>query len=207
MSKEPPSRAHALADHPEAVGVLAHVPESSSDAPTLPGATYPDRMLANDMGSPLLDAILSDAEQDLRSLVVIDKEQVTWLLIDAPAAEDEGIVAEAVAEMEGVVARGDGTGALARFASPAAAVGTWLALAAWTGTEVRGAAVSGYCHRAELVGATLAELPDLLAPAGAGELWVSFEIATSVDLNDERFSVERIERGSLVPASCRLTLR
>ena len=57
--------------------------------------------------------------------------------------------------------------ALGRFANPAAAIGTWLTLAAWTGPEVRGAAVSGYCHRAELVGATLAELPDLLEPGAA----------------------------------------
>jgi len=159
------------------------------------------------MGMSSLDSILSDAEADLRSLVVLDREPVTWLLIDAPAADGEGIVTEAVSQMEGVVARIDGTAALARFASPAAAVGTWLTLAAWTDAEVRGAAVSGYCHRAELVGATLAELPDLVAPAGAGELWVSFEIATAVDLNDERFSVERIDRGALVPASCRLILR
>jgi hypothetical protein len=161
----------------------------------------------DEMGSMSLDTILSEAEEDLRSLVVIDKEPVTWLLIDAPGADGEAIVEEAIGRMDGVVAGSNGTAALARFASPAAAVGTWLALAAWTDTDVRGAAVSGYCHRAELVGATLAELPDLLAPAGAGELWVSFEIATAVDLNDERFSVERIDRGALVPASCRLTLR
>jgi hypothetical protein len=36
---------------------------------------------------------------------------------------------------------------------------------------------------------------------------VSFEIATAVDLNDERFTVERIDRGALVPASCKLTIR
>jgi len=164
-------------------------------------------MLANDMGTTSLDTVLSGAEQDLRSLVVIDKEPVTWLLIDAPAADGEGIVAEAVRQMDGVVARIESTAALARFASPAAAIGTWLTLAAWTDTDVRGAAVSGYCHRAELVGATLAELPDLLHAAGPGELWVSFEIATAVDLNDERFTVERIDRGALVPASCRLALR
>jgi hypothetical protein len=165
-------------------------------------------MLANDMGSTALDTLLSEAEGDLRSLVVIDKEPVTWLLIDAPAADGTGgIVEEAVKQMEGVVAKTSGTAALARFASPAAAVGTWLALAAWTDSTVQGAAVSGYCHRAELVGATLAELPELLTPAAAGELWVSFEIATAVDLNDERFSVERIDRGALVPASCKLTLR
>jgi hypothetical protein len=163
-------------------------------------------MLANDM-TTAFDTILSEAEADLRSLVVIDKEPVTWLLVDAPGAEGDGIVTEAVGQMDGIVAKAAGTAALARFASPASAVGTWLALAAWTETDVRGAAVSGYCHRAELVGATLAELPDLLAPGGAGELWVSFEIATAVDLNDERFSVERIDRGALVPASCKLTLR
>lgn len=164
-------------------------------------------MLADDMGSTSLETVLSAAEQDLRSLVVIDKEPVTWLLIDAPAADGEGIVAEAIGQMEGAVAKFDATAALARFALPAAAIGTWLTLAAWTDMDVRGAAVSGYCHRAELVGATLAELPDLLAAAGPGELWVSFEIATAVDLNDERFTVERIDRGALVPASCRLTLR
>jgi hypothetical protein len=159
------------------------------------------------MDATALDDVLSEAEQDLRSLVVIDKEPVTWLLIEAPSADGEGLVEEAVEQMGGTVARINGTAALTRFPSPAAAVGTWLTLAAWTDTDVRGAAVSGYCHRAELVGATLAELPDLLAPAEPGELWVSFEIATAVDLNDERFAVERIERGALVPASCKLTIR
>jgi hypothetical protein len=158
------------------------------------------------MGATTLDALLTEAENDLRSLVVIDKEPVTWLLIDAPAASD-GMVTEAIGQMDGMVARAADTAALGRFASPAGAVGTWLTLAAWTDSDVRGAAVSGYCHRAELVGATLAELPDLLAPSGEGELWVSFEVATAVDLNDERFSVERIDRGALVPASCKLTLR
>ena len=159
------------------------------------------------MGATSLDDVLSEAERDLRSLVVLDKEPVTWLLIEAPSADGDGLVAEAVDQMEGTVARVDDTAVLARFASPAAAVGTWLTLAAWTDTDVRGAAVSGYCHRAELVGATLAELPDLLAPAEPGELWVTFEIATAVDLNDERFLVERIDRGALVPASCKLTIR
>jgi hypothetical protein len=164
-------------------------------------------MLGNGMGATVLDTLLSDAEDDLRSLVVLDKEPVTWLLIEAPSADDDGLLSEAVEQMTGTVAKIRATGALARFANPAAAVGTWLTLAAWTDTAVRGAAVSGYCHRAELVGATLAELPDLLGQASPGELWVSFEIATAVDLNDERFSVERIDRGALVPASCKLTLR
>jgi len=160
------------------------------------------------METTLLETLLADADADLRSLVVIDKDPVTWLLIDAPAAGTEGGTAsEAVEQMGGTVAKASGTAALARFANGAAAIGTWLTLAAWTNADVRGAAVSGYCHRAELVGATLAELPDLLALAQPGELWVSFELATAVDLNDERFSVERIDRGSLVPASCKLALR
>jgi hypothetical protein len=154
-----------------------------------------------------LDIVLAEAERDLRSLVVLDKEPVTWLLIEAPSADGDGLVEEAIVQMGGTVTRLESDAALARFASPASAVGTWLALPAWTDTDVRGAAVSGYCHRAELVGATLAELPDLLAPAQPGELWVSFEIATAVDLNDERFAVERIDRGALVPASCKLTIR
>ncbi|MEP6758923.1 MAG: hypothetical protein ABJB55_06990 [Actinomycetota bacterium] len=160
------------------------------------------------METTLLDAILADADADLRSLVVIDKAPATWLLIDAPSAQDEGsMTGEAVTQMGGTVVRAAGTAALGRFANPAGAIGAWLTLAAWTDVDVRGAAVSGYCHRAELVGATLAELPDLLEPAQPGQLWVSFELATAVDLNDDRFVVERIDRGSLVPASCKLTLR
>lgn len=165
-------------------------------------------MLANDMESPNLDALLADADADLRSLVVIDKEPVTWLAIDAPGAvDDESMPGEAVTQMGGTVALAKGTAVLARFPNAAAAIGAWLTLAAWTGEGVAGAAASGYCHRPELVGATLAELPDLLSPAVPGELWIDFELTTAVDLNDDRFSVERIDRGSLVPASCKLTLR
>ena len=204
MSKEPPSSAHALIDVAQPLRVVTHAAESRPSALAWPPTGNP---YAAAVAAGALDTLLDEAERDLRSLVVIDKEPVTWLLVDAPAADDEGLVAEAVEQMEGTLARIDGTAALARFASPAAAVGTWLTLAAWTDTDVSGAAVSGLCHRAELVGATLAELPDLLAPAGPGELWVSFEIATAVDLNDERFSVERIDRGALVPASCKLTIR
>jgi len=159
------------------------------------------------METDLLETVLAEADADLRSLVVIDKEPVTWLLIDAPSAPDESMTGEAFVQMDGTVVRTSGTAALGRFANPASAIGAWLTLAAWTGPDVRGAAVSGYCHRAELVGATLAELPDLLEPAQHGELWISFELATTVDLNDDRFAVERIDRGQLVPASCKLALR
>ena len=160
------------------------------------------------METTLLAELLSDADADPRALVVIDKEPVTWLLIDAPGAgDDDTMASEAVTQMGGAVTTARATAALARFPNPAAAIGTWLTLASWTGADVRGAAVSGYCHRAELVGATLAELPDLLAPAQPGELWISFELTGAVDLNDDRFAVERIDRGSLVPASCKLTLR
>ena len=99
-------------------------------------------MLGNVMGVTVLDALLADAEQDLRSLVVLDKEPVTWLLIDAPAATDQdGLVPEAVEQMTGTVAKTRDTGALARFTNPAAAVGTWLTMAAWNDGTVRGAAV------------------------------------------------------------------
>jgi hypothetical protein len=164
-------------------------------------------MLANHMKSTHLDALLVEADADPRSLVVIDKDPVTWLAIDAPGAEDRSMPAEAVTQMDGTVALARGTALLARFPNPAAAIGAWLTLAAWTGHNVCGAAATGYCHRPELVSATLAELPDLLAPAGPGELWIDFELTTVVDLNDDRFVVERIDRGSLVPASCKLTLR
>jgi hypothetical protein len=158
------------------------------------------------MPPSLLTELLTEAEEDLRSLVVLDKEPATWLLVEAPAADD-GMCAEAVEQMGGSVARTKDTAVLARFSNAAAAIGTWLTLAAWTDRDVRGAAVSGYGHRAELVGATFAELPELLEPCQPGELWVSFELATSVDLNDQRFTVERIDRGALVPASCKLSLR
>ncbi len=159
------------------------------------------------METSLLETVLAEADADPRGLVVIDAEPVTWLLIDAPSADDDTMTGEAIRQMDGAVMHSAGTAALGRFANPAAAIGAWLTLAAWTSPDVRGAAVSGYCHRAELVGATLAELPDLLEPAQPGELWISFELATSVDLNDDRFAVERIDRGSLVPASCKLALR
>ena len=159
------------------------------------------------METSLLETVLAEADADPRALVVIDAEPVTWLLIDAPGADDDTMTGEAIRQMDGTAMHTAGTAALGRFPNPAAAIGAWLTLAAWTGPAVRGAAVSGYCHRAELVGATLAELPDLLEPAQPGELWISFELATSVDLNDDRFAVERIDRGSLVPASCKLALR
>jgi hypothetical protein len=165
-------------------------------------------MLAKDMENAVVDQLLADADGDLRSLVVIDKDPVTWLVIDAPGAtDDESMASEAVTQMGGVVALARGTAVLARFPNPAAAIGTWLTLASWTGEGVWGAAVSGYCHRPELVSASLAQLPDLLTPAEPGELWIDFELTTAVDLNDDRFTVERIDRGSLVPASCKLALR
>ena len=159
------------------------------------------------MDSAAVDQVLAEADDDVRALVVIDKDPVTWLVVDAPGAEDETMTAEAVSQMGGTVALAHGTAVLARYPNPAAAIGTWLTLATWTGQDVWGAAASGYCHRPELVSATLAQLPDLLSPAQAGELWIDFELTTSVDLNDDRFTVERIDRGSLVPASCKLTLR
>jgi hypothetical protein len=171
-------------------------------------AAIRDRMLANDMENLVVDQLLAEADDDVRSLVVIDKDPVTWLVVDAPGvADDEATPAEAVTQMGGAVAIARGTAVLARFANPAAAIGAWLTLASWTGEEVWGAAASGYCHRPELVSATLAQLPDLLSPAAPGELWIDFELTTAVDLNDDRFTVERIDRGSLVPASCKLTLR
>lgn len=164
-------------------------------------------MLASYMESTLLARLLDDADHDLRSLVVIDKDPVSWLALEAPGATDEEILSEAVSQMGGTASFTRETAVLGRFPNAAAAIGAWLTLAAWTGNAVWGAATSGYCHRAELVGATLAELPDLLEPAGYGELWINFELTTVVDLNDERFRVERIDRGALVPASCKLTLK
>lgn len=164
-------------------------------------------MLTSYMETPLLTRLLEDADHDLRSLVVINKDPVTWVALEAPGATDEDLPSEAVSQMGGSPAFARDIAVLGRFPNAAAAIGAWLTLAAWTGNAVWGAATSGYCHRAELVGATLAELPDLLEPAGYGELWINFELTTVVDLNDDRFSVERIDRGALVPASCKLALK
>jgi hypothetical protein len=154
-----------------------------------------------------IDELLAQADDELRTLVVIDKAPVTWLAIDAPSVGDDDELRAAITQMDGTVALARGTAALARYPNAAAAIGTWLTLATWAGHDVWGAAASGYAHRPELVSATLAQLPDLLAPAQPGELWIDFELTTAVDLNDDRFTVERIDRGSLVPASCKLTLR
>ena len=153
------------------------------------------------------DELLAQADDELRSLVLLDKEPVTWLAIDAPSVGDDDELVASITQMNGTVALARGTAALARYPNAATAIGTWLTLATWTGHDVWGAAASGYAHRPELVSATLAQLPDLLSAAKPGELWIDFEMTTAVDLNDDRFSVERIDRGSLVPASCKLTLR
>src|SRR4051794_41806556 len=102
-------------------------------------------MLATVMGATVLDTLLSDAEDDLRSLVVLDKEPVTWLLIDAPGAGDQGaLVPEAVEQMTGTVAKKRDTGALARFANPAAGVGTRPTPPAWAHPTPRGRPGAGY---------------------------------------------------------------
>jgi hypothetical protein len=187
--------------------VYSLIAEESTQAIRAPLSWANDTVCCPPMDDTALHALLADADADTRSLVVIDKDPLTWLAIVAPGADDDAMPAEAVAQMGGTVALARGTALLARYPNPAAAIGTWLTLAAWTGEEVCGAAVSGYCHRPELVSATLSQLPDLLAPAKPGELWIDFELTTSVDLNDDRFTVERIDRGSLVPASCKLALR
>jgi len=182
--------------------------ESTQRLPRASQAGEPQTVCWPTMENLQVDQVLAEAEDDIRSLVVLDKEPVTWLVMVAPGVgDDQAMAAESVTQMGGTVALSQGQSFLARYPNPAAAIGTWLTLAAWTGHDVWGAAATGYCHRAELVRATFAELPDLLAPAQPGELWIDFELTTAVDLNDDRFTVERIDRGSLVPASCKLTLR
>ena len=171
-SKEPPGRLHAVGDRRQPLRVLAHrrsLPTARAAANYRPDPAGP--YAGQRHGGDRADTLLPDAEADLRSLVVLDEEPVTWLLIEAPGRpiRPPGPGGGRADDRDG---RQD-----PRHRSPGAIHesrrrrGTWLTLAAWTDSAVRGAAVSGYCHRAELVGATLAELPDLLAgqrPASCG---------------------------------------
>ena len=157
------------------------------------------------------DQLLTTTLPDLPSLLVLDQQPVTWLFLEVPdgddAAKPGSIQQQAVEQMEGMMARGLDKAVLARFTNPAAAIGAWITLASWTSPELRGGASYGYGHRADLVRLCIAEAAALANIAGPGELWISFEMTTIVDLNDTRFTVESVDRGRLVPASCKLTIR
>ena len=131
----------------------------------LPARASQDRMLGNDMETTVLDTLLLDAEADLRSLVVIDKEPVTWLLIEAPGAARAGRPRprEAIEQMAGTVAQDPRHGEPwrdSRTPPPRSAPGS-----RWPrGPAPRSAAPP--CRATAIgrswCGATLAELPDLL---------------------------------------------
>ena len=157
------------------------------------------------------DRLLTTTFADLPNLLVLEQQPVTWLFLEVPDGDDASkpgsIQQQAVEQMEGVMAHGLDRAVLARFSNPAAAIGAWITLGSWTSPDLRGGASYGYGHRADLVRLCTAEAAALANIAGPSELWISFEMTTIVDLNDSRFKVESVDRGRLVPASCKLTLR
>jgi hypothetical protein len=158
----------------------------------------------------VFDGLVDELANDLPHLLVLEQEPVGWLFLDAPDAGAASIAgslqAEAVDRMGGTVKGARDTTIVAWFANPAAAIGTWLTLAAWTDDEVRGGLAYGYSHRADLVRLVTAEAAALANSAAAGELWINFELTRVVDLNHPRFRVEKVDQGALIPTSCKLKL-
>ena len=135
-SKEPPCRAHALADRLEAIRVVAHrrgVYRRGSGRLPISAASRPYAGQA--METSLLETVLGRGRR--RSpRPGRDRRGARDLAADRrPGAQDDGtMTGEAIAQMEGAAVRIRlGTAALGRFANPAAAIGAWLTLAAWTG--------------------------------------------------------------------------
>lgn len=167
-------------------------------------------MRAVETGS-VFDGLVDELASDLPHLLVLEQDPIGWLFLDAPGADPSSFAdplqVEAVDRMGGTVRGVKDTAVVAWFANPAAAIGTWLTLAAWTDAEVHGGLAYGYSHRADLLRLVTAEGAALANSAGAGELWISFELTHVVDLNDPRFLVEKVDQGALVPTSCKLLLR
>jgi GNAT superfamily N-acetyltransferase len=142
--------------------------------------------------------------------VIPDPDPVSVLFLDVPgappAAEDGSPQRRAVEGYGGAVLLTDGASFLGWLPNPALAIGTWLVLGE-TYPEVAGGMAQGLAHGYDLLKATTEEAAALAALAGPRQLMIPFELTSTVDLRDPRFSVEGTDRGALVPWSCRLVMR
>lgn len=188
----------------QAFGVLAHregvYPGWRPSPPYAPCVSGRDRF----------DRLHQAALEQLTRLVVPDPDPVTVLFLDTggePEAEPESSVQRAAVEdLGGAVFLTDGSAFMGWLPNPAYAIAVWVRLGA-DRREVHGGLAQGLAHSHDLLRATTEEAAALAWLAGPGELMIPFELTSIVDLRDARFSVERTDKGSLVPWSCRLTLR
>jgi ribosomal protein S18 acetylase RimI-like enzyme len=156
------------------------------------------------------EQLLQTAVDGMSRLVVADPEPVSVVFLDAPGAgdaEEEGSAQRAAVEaLSGAMFLTDGSAFMAWFPNPALAIGAWLGIAE-TSVGARGGLAQGLAHQYDLLRATTEEAAALAWLAHEGELMIPFELTNIVDLRDPRFSVERTDKGSLVPWSCKLKLR
>lgn len=156
------------------------------------------------------ERLLAAATEGLSQLVVPDPEPISVMFLDAPGigdADTEGSIQRQVVEdFGGAIFLTDGPAFMAWLPNPAVAIATWLAVGAET-SAVRGGLAQGLAHSHDLLSATTEEAAALAWLAKPGELMIPFELTNIVDLRDPRFAVERTDKGSLIPWSCKLTLR
>jgi ribosomal protein S18 acetylase RimI-like enzyme len=157
-----------------------------------------------------LERLLAAAIEGLSQLVTPDPEPVTVLFLDAPGLEDakegDSLQHGTVEGFGGAVFLTDGPAFMAWLPNPAIGIATWLAIGAES-PGCFGGLAQGLAHSHDLLRATTEEAAALAWLAKPGELMIPFELTNIVDLRDARFAVERTDKGSLVPWSCKLTLR
>lgn len=158
----------------------------------------------------MLERLLSGAIEGLSQLVVPDPEPVTVLFLDAPrlgdAKEADSLQHSCVEGFGGAVFLTDGPAFMAWLPNSALGIAAWLAVAA-EDPGCFGGLAQGLAHSHDLLRATTEEAAALAWLAKPGELMIPFELTNIVDLRDQRFAVESTDKGSLVPWSCKLTLR
>jgi len=155
-------------------------------------------------------ALLAAARASLVRLVVPDPEPIAMLFLDAPGAGPADAAdapqTSTLVRFGGVVRARAGSAVYAWFEDPAAPIAAWLAVGEAYPATLGGLAM-GMAHTHDLLAEVTEEVAGLAALADPGELRITYELATTVDLRDPRFSVEKADQGSLVPWSCRLRRR
>lgn len=171
-----------------------------------PRPGYPARMEV----SVGFEALLAAARANLVRLVVPDPEPIAMLFLDVPGAGPADAAdapqTSTLASFGGVLRASAGSAVFAWFEDPAAPIAAWLAV----GEEFPGAlggVAMGLARSHDLLAEVTEEVAGLATLAAPGELMVTYELATAVDLRDPRLTVEKTDQGSLVPWSCRLRRR
>lgn len=155
-------------------------------------------------------ALLAAARANLVRLVVPDPEPIAMLFLDAPEAGPADAAdapqTSMLVSFGGVVRAQAGSAVFAWFEDPAAPIAAWLAVGK-AYPEALGGLAMGLARTHDLLAEVTEEVAGLAALAAPGELMITYELATAVDLRDPGFTVEKADQGSLVPWSCRLRRR